>query len=64
MPYQLVASLNRAINGAFADAPFARRWGELGADAGGGTPAELAQLTRAEVGRWAQVARNANIKVG
>ncbi|MFY3853883.1 Bug family tripartite tricarboxylate transporter substrate binding protein [Achromobacter xylosoxidans] len=63
-PADTVASLNRAINGAFADAPFARRWGELGADAGGGTPAELAQLTRAEVARWAQVARNANIKVG
>jgi len=63
-PADTVASLNRAINGAFADAPFARRWVELGADAGGGTPAELAQLTRAEVARWAQVARNANIKVG
>lgn len=63
-PEAMVAALNKAINEAFSNPAFVTRWVELGADAGGGSPAELAQLTRTEVERWAQVASAANIKVG
>ncbi|WZB73643.1 tripartite tricarboxylate transporter substrate-binding protein [Achromobacter insuavis] len=63
-PEAVVAALNKAINAAFSDPAFVTRWVELGADAGGGSPAELARLTRAEVERWARVASGANIKVG
>ena len=63
-PEAMVAALNKAINEAFSNPAFVARWVELGADAGGGAPAERGQLTRAEVERWSQVARSANIKVG
>lgn len=63
-PQAAVAALNRAVNQAFGDPRFVKRWVELGADAGGGTPDELAQLTRSEVSRWGEVARRAKISVG
>lgn len=63
-PADVVRVLNAAVNEAFADPAFVQRWIALGADAGGGTPQELAALTRSEVERWAEVARRADIKVG
>lgn len=63
-PPQAVAALNKAINAGFADPAFTQRWVEMGAEAGGGTPEQLAELTRDEVARWAEVARRANIKIG
>jgi len=63
-PAEVVAVLNRAINAAFADRQFVQKWTDMGAEPGGGTPEALAQMTRAEVARWAQVAQRANIKVG
>jgi len=63
-PAEVVAVLNKAINEAFADPQFVQKWTDMGAEPGGGTPEELAQMTRAEVERWAQVAQRANIRVG
>lgn len=63
-PRVAVDALNKAINSAFQDPQFARRWVELGADVGGGTPAELEILTKNEVERWAAIAKSADIKVG
>lgn len=63
-PRDSVNALNKAINEAFLDPQFAKRWIELGADVGGGTPAELEKITRSEVDRWAAIAKTANIKVG
>lgn len=55
--------LNKAINAAFGNKRFVDRWNGLGADAGGGTPEELARLTGSEVDRWAAVAKRANIRL-
>lgn len=62
-PVAIVEKLNEAINRAFSNDVFVKRWTELGAGAGGGTPEELAQLTRSEVDRWEKVAKDANIRV-
>lgn len=63
-PAFVVDKLNQAVNHAFSNADFVQKWTALGADRGGGTPAELATLTRSEVDRWAKVAKDANIRVG
>jgi len=60
-PPAIVERLNKAINAAFGNKRFVDRWSGLGADAGGGTPGELAKLTASEVDRWAAVAKKANI---
>lgn len=63
-PGFVVDKLNKAVNHAFSNADFVQKWTALGADKGGGAPAELAALTRSEVERWAKVAKDANIRVG
>lgn len=62
-PAPVVERLNQAINAAFQDRRFTDTWNRLGADPGGGTPQDLAQLTAAEVDRWAAVARQSHISV-
>lgn len=62
-PSAIVAKLNAALNAAFHNRSFGEAWTRLGAEAGGGTPRELAKLTAAEVDRWAVVARQAHITV-
>ncbi|HSV44653.1 MAG TPA: tripartite tricarboxylate transporter substrate binding protein [Ramlibacter sp.] len=62
-PPAVVARLNQAVNSAFRDATFMASWKALGAEPGGGSPQELANLLGSEVDRWAKVARAANITV-
>ncbi|RCW68589.1 Bug family tripartite tricarboxylate transporter substrate binding protein [Pseudorhodoferax soli] len=62
-PQAVVDRLNLAINNAFKDKAFVERWVKLGADAGGGTPAELKKLTVDEVSRWGELARSAKITI-
>ena len=62
-PVPVVDRLNQAINAVFGNKKFTDRWIELGADPGGGTAGQLAQLTASEVDRWAAVAKKANITV-
>lgn len=62
-PAPVVERLNQAINAAFGNKKFREQWIGLGADPGGGTPEQLAQLTSSEVERWAAVAKKASITV-
>ena len=39
------------------------KFADLGADAIGSTPAELATFLRAEMAKWAEVVKAANIKI-
>ena len=62
-PQAIVGKLNAALNTVFRNKKFADAWSRLGAEPGGGSPAELATLTAAEVERWGAIARKANITV-
>lgn len=62
-PRAAIGKLNEAVDKAFRNADFAAHWKSLGAEPGGGAPEELGRLLTSEVGRWAAVAKAANIRV-
>jgi tripartite-type tricarboxylate transporter receptor subunit TctC len=61
-PAEVVARLNREINAAVADPEVKARLAGLGTDPMPMTPAESGRFVAAEVEKWANVIRAANIK--
>ncbi len=62
-PRDVVDRLNREIR-AILESPETRRFfTEQGAEAGGGTPAELAEFVRAETTKWQKVVKDSGAKV-
>jgi tripartite-type tricarboxylate transporter receptor subunit TctC len=62
-PAEVVEKVNGAIRRAMEAREVRAVLAKLGADAAAGTPAEFAKLIDVEIGRWAKVARAANIRV-
>src|SRR5262245_4682757 len=63
LPKDIVARLNKEVNGAVHSEEVKKVLSSDGLEPAGGTPEELAALLKAEVARWAQVVKRANIKV-
>ncbi|HWI99918.1 MAG TPA: tripartite tricarboxylate transporter substrate-binding protein, partial [Burkholderiales bacterium] len=61
-PRELIARLNAASAGALRLPAARERLESLGLSPAPGAPEELAALVRAELDRWAKVARAANLK--
>jgi tripartite-type tricarboxylate transporter receptor subunit TctC len=59
----IVQRLNKEVNVAVHSAEMVKVLSSDGLEPAGGTPEELAALLKAEVARWAQVVKRANIKV-
>jgi tripartite-type tricarboxylate transporter receptor subunit TctC len=62
-PTQVVRRVNAAIDKAMQSGEMRSILAKLGADPAAGSPEDFAQLIDAEIGRWAKVAKAANIKV-
>ena len=62
-PAEIVALLNKTVNGALADATFTARLAELGAEPFANSPAEFATLLAAETEKWSKVVKTAGLKV-
>ena len=62
-PDAIVATLQAEIAGVLADPAMRQRFAELGAVPVGGTPAEFATLIGTETAKWAEVVKNAGIKL-
>jgi tripartite-type tricarboxylate transporter receptor subunit TctC len=62
-PARIVAKINADINEALRDPAMLARFNEFSAEAVGGTPAETATYMRAEVTRWNDVIKAANVKL-
>jgi len=61
-PTAIVATLNREINAALADATIARRITGLGGTVLPGSSADFARLIAEETDKWAKVIRFAGVK--
>jgi tripartite-type tricarboxylate transporter receptor subunit TctC len=62
IPAPLLGQLSTDIRAVVDSAEFAYRTRSLGIDARGNTPAELDAWARAEIAKWAEIAKAANIK--
>ncbi|WP_237214977.1 Bug family tripartite tricarboxylate transporter substrate binding protein [Falsiroseomonas oryziterrae] len=62
LPPEIVARANAALNQALADPATRERMTSRGDEPGGGTPQQLADITRRDHATWGQVVRNANIR--
>ena len=63
LPKDIVQRLNKEINGAVHSEELKKVLASDGLEPAGGTPEEFAALLKAEVARWAQVVKRANIKI-
>jgi tripartite-type tricarboxylate transporter receptor subunit TctC len=63
LPRDVLALLNKQINDAIGSAAMRQFMEAEGASPAGGTPEQFAGAVAAEVQRWTQVVRQANIKV-
>ena len=61
-PADIVKRLNEAVNAILADTAVKEQIAKQGLVAKGGTPAELGQLTAADLARWTKVIETAGIK--
>jgi tripartite-type tricarboxylate transporter receptor subunit TctC len=61
--HAIVARLNSAINQALQDAEVRKRFSASAIEVIGGTPEEFGRYERAEIKRWGEVARAANIQL-
>ena len=59
----VVERLNSAINQALKDAEVRKRFSASAIEVVGGTPEEFGRYVRAEIKRWGEVARAANIQL-
>ena len=62
-PKEIIDKLNRESNAVLQSPETRRYFAEQGAEAGGGTPAELAAFNRAELAKWAKVVKDSGAKV-
>ena len=62
-PRAVIAKLNATINQALQDAEVRRRFAAASIEVIGGTPEEFGRYLAAEIKRWGEVARAANIQV-
>ncbi len=62
-PRLIVERLNAALNKVLEDADIRERLLQQGSEAVGGTPEALGRTVTAEIAKWTQLARDANIKV-
>jgi tripartite-type tricarboxylate transporter receptor subunit TctC len=60
-PPEIIDTLNKTINAAFADTKFQSRLADLGGDGLPGTPAEFRQLIVDETAKWGRVVKFANL---
>lgn len=58
-PADVIAKLNAAMNAAFSDDTMKRKIADTGGEPLPGTPADFAQLMRAETEKWGRVAKSA-----
>jgi tripartite-type tricarboxylate transporter receptor subunit TctC len=63
LPQDIVQRLNKEVNVAVHSPEMVKVLSGDGLEPAGGTPEELAALLKAEVARWAQVVKRANIKI-
>jgi len=61
-PAEIVATLNKEINAAFADPQFKAHLVELGSAVLPGSPADFGKFLANETEKWAKVVKFANIK--
>ena len=61
-PGEIIDSINKQVNAAFADADFKARLAALGGDGLPGSPADFGSLIAAETEKWAKVIKFAHIK--
>ncbi len=61
-PAEIVDSINKEVNAAFADSTFKARLAELGGEGLPGTPDDFAKLIGAETEKWGKVITFAHIK--
>ena len=62
-PVEIVETLNREINAALTDPNAKTQLANLGAAALTGTPADFSTFLSAEIGKWRNVVKAANIKL-
>ena len=62
-PKDVIAKINAEFNKALKQPELAKRLGDEGADAAGGTPEAFAALIHAEVPRWGKVVKESGAKV-
>ena len=62
-PPEAVAKLSQALNAALAQPQVRERFATAGLETVSSTPAEFTAFIRAEIDKWARVAKEANIKV-
>lgn len=62
-PKDVIAKLNAEFNKALKEAELAKRLGDEGADAAGGTPEQFAALIKDEIPRWGKVVKDSGAKV-
>jgi len=62
LPPAITDRLNREMNAVLAEPAVRERFDQLGFEPAGGTPAQFAQMVRADAERWAKVIRDNNIK--
>jgi tripartite-type tricarboxylate transporter receptor subunit TctC len=63
VPAPVVEKLNRSLRDALSQPDLRKRFLEMGADPQPSTPAEMAAVFERDKKKWAQVIRNANIKI-
>jgi tripartite-type tricarboxylate transporter receptor subunit TctC len=63
VPAEAIAKVNAALGRTLQAEDVRAAYAKLGAEAVGGTPEAFGALIEAETGRWAMVARAANLKV-
>ena len=58
----MVAFLNQQVREALKSPEIAARMKAMGADVGGGSPADFSEVLRRDIAAWTQVIRDAGIK--
>ncbi len=63
LPAPIAQKMNRDIQAVLALPDVREKFDAFGVEDGGGTPEQFAQLQRAEIVKWARVAKEANVRV-
>ena len=63
LPSAVLAKLNAAVNEAIHSPIFVERFGQIGDEPAGGTPADFADTIRRDSARWAEVVRRSGAKI-